>query len=98
MRPAGRRLSRSWDSIWCGCTSWRNSRSAWMQPRCQAIVTEGKTACGSLGTSLDDPTLRQIQAMMATLDPLGLPLALEVVSGEQADDPLYIPVLDRVLT
>ena len=56
-----------------------------------------RTACGSLGTSLDDPTLRQIKAMMATLDPLGLPLALEVVSGEQADDRLYIPTIDRVL-
>jgi len=41
--------------------------------------------------------LRQIKAMMATLDPLGLPLALEVVSGEQADDPLYVPIIDRVL-
>src|SRR5712692_609522 len=65
-------------------------------------MLEGKTcslrrAFTSLGTSLDDPTLRQIKAMMATLDPLGLPLALEVVSGEQADDPLYIPTIDRVL-
>jgi transposase len=50
------------------------------------------------GHSKDDPMLRQIKAMMATLDPLGLPLALEVVSGEQADDPLYIPMIDRVLT
>ncbi len=35
---------------------------------------------------------------MATLDPLGLPLALEVVSGEQAADRLYVPIIDRVLT
>src|SRR5713226_9721412 len=35
--------------------------------------------------------------MMATLDPLGLPLALDVVSGEQADDRLYVPTIDRVL-
>src|SRR5260221_13516005 len=35
--------------------------------------------------------------MMATLDPLGLPLALDVVSGEQADDRLYVPIIDRVL-
>src|ERR1700694_247182 len=97
MRSAGRRLSRSWDSIWCGCTRWRSNRSAWMPPRCQAIVREGKTACGSLDTSLDDPALRQIKAMMATLDPLGLPLALDVVSGEQADDRLYIPTIDQVL-
>jgi transposase len=35
--------------------------------------------------------------MMATVDPLALPLALEVVSGERADDPLYVPIIDRVL-
>jgi len=35
---------------------------------------------------------------MATLDPLGLPLAVDVVSGEQADDPLYVPTIDRVLS
>ena len=49
------------------------------------------------GHSKDDPTLRQIKAMMATLDPLGLPMGLEVVSGEQADDRLYVPMIDRVL-
>jgi transposase len=57
-----------------------------------------RTACGNSATSLDDPTLRQIKAMMATLDPLGLPLALDVVSGQQADDPLYVPIIDRVLS
>src|SRR5947199_3511319 len=58
----------------------------------------GEDSLWQFGHSKDDPTLRQIKAMMATLDPLGLPLALEVVSGEQADDPLYIPLIDRVLT
>src|SRR5438309_3657408 len=58
----------------------------------------GEDSLWQFGHSKDDPTLRQIKAMMATLDPLGLPLALEVVSGEQADDPLYIPMIDRVLT
>src|SRR5712691_7600456 len=58
----------------------------------------GEDSLWQFGHSKDDPTLRQIKAMMATLDPLGLPLALEVVSGEQADDPLYVPIIDRVLT
>ena len=40
--------------------------------------------------------LPQIKAMVATLDPLAMPLAVEVVSGEQADDGLYIPVIDKV--
>src|SRR2546426_6431472 len=46
----------------------------------------GKDSLWQFGHSKDDPTLRQIKAMMATLDPLALPLALEVVSGERADD------------
>jgi transposase len=57
----------------------------------------GEESLWQFGHSKDDPTLRQIKAMMATLDPLGLPLALEVVSGEQADDPLYVPIIERVL-
>ena len=34
--------------------------------------------------------------MLATLDPLGLPVATEVLSGEKADDPLYVPAIKRV--
>lgn len=48
------------------------------------------------GHSKDDPTLRQVKVMMAALDPLGLPMVTQVVSGEQADDRLYIPAVDRV--
>ena len=40
--------------------------------------------------------LPQIKVMLATLDPLSMPLAVEVVSGEKADDPLYIPVIKKV--
>ncbi len=48
------------------------------------------------GNSKDDPTLRQIKIMIASLDPLGFPLTTEVVSGERADDGLYVPAIDRV--
>jgi len=34
--------------------------------------------------------------MLATLDPLGLSVGIQVVSGEKADDPLYIPAIDQV--
>ena len=34
--------------------------------------------------------------MLATLDPLALPVATEVLSGEKADDPLYVPAIKRV--
>jgi transposase len=57
----------------------------------------GEGSLWQFGHSKDDPTLRQIKAMMATLDPLGLPVALDVVSGEQADDRLYVPTLERML-
>jgi transposase len=50
-----------------------------------------------LGHSKDHrPDLPQLKVMLATLDPLGLPLATEVLSGERADDPLYLPAIERV--
>lgn len=50
-----------------------------------------------LGHSKDHrPDLPQLKVMLATLDPLGLPLATEVVSGQRADDPLYQPAIERV--
>lgn len=49
------------------------------------------------GHSKDDPTLRQIKVMVGALDPLGLPLVTDVLSGEKADDPLYIPAVDRIV-
>lgn len=42
------------------------------------------------------PDLPQIKVMMASLDPLGLPVATQVVSGNRADDPLYIPAIEQV--
>src|SRR5216684_3761925 len=42
------------------------------------------------------PDLPQLKVMLATLDPLGLPLVTEVLSGERADDPLYLPAITRV--
>ena len=42
------------------------------------------------------PDLPQLKINVSTLDPLGLPLTATIVSGEKADDPLYIPEIDRV--
>jgi transposase len=42
------------------------------------------------------PDLPQVKVMLSTLDPLGMPLATEVLSGQRADDPLYIPAISRV--
>jgi transposase len=42
------------------------------------------------------PDLPQVKIMQAVLDPLAMPLATDIVSGERADDPLYIPCIERV--
>jgi transposase len=42
------------------------------------------------------PDLPQVKIALATLDPLGLPLATVVVPGNQGDDPLYRPLIKRV--
>ena len=57
----------------------------------------GEDSLFQFGHSKDDPGLRQVKVMLASLDPLGLPLATEVVAGNQADDPLYRPAIDQVL-
>src|SRR6266436_1855146 len=50
-----------------------------------------------LGHSKDHrPDLPQLKVMLATLDPLGMPLATEVLSGQRADDPLYLLAIARV--
>jgi len=42
------------------------------------------------------PDLPQLKVMQAVLDPLGMPLATDVVSGARADAPLYMPCMARV--
>jgi len=60
-----------------------------------ATVTEG--GLFQCGHSKDDrPDLPHVTVMQAVLDPLGMPLATDVVSGERADDPLYLPCIARV--
>lgn len=70
--------------------------------RCDMTTVSGyhQGVAGGLfqyGHSKDDPTLQQIKVMMASLDPLGLPLVSQVVPGNTADDVLYIPAVDQVL-
>ncbi|MGH2413467.1 MAG: IS1634 family transposase [Microcystaceae cyanobacterium] len=48
------------------------------------------------GHSKDDPSLPHLKLMLASLDPLGMPLATHVVSGERADDGLYLPLFEQV--
>ncbi len=43
------------------------------------------------------PDLAQFKAMLASLDPLGLPLACQVVPGNAADDGLYVPAYEAAV-
>jgi transposase len=53
---------------------------------------------GQCGHSKDDPARPQIKVMMGSLDPVGMPLAPDVLSGERADDGLDIPLMERSRT
>jgi transposase len=49
------------------------------------------------GQSTDHrPDLPQVKIMVSALEPLGRPVATDVVPGQRADAPLYIPAIARV--
>jgi transposase len=86
-----------------------NARSIEVYPlpqdvlRCDATTGSGDhkvTAEGlfQFGHSKDDPTRPQIKVMIGSLDPMGMPLATDVLSGERADDGLYLPIIERIRT
>src|SRR6266700_4585204 len=71
--------------------------------RCDASTVSGdhevtEERLLQFGDSKDDPTRPQIKVMMGSLDPLGMPLATDVLSGERADDGLYLPIIERIRT
>lgn len=76
-----------------------------LKPRCVRI--DSTTASGywevteeglfQRGHSKDGrPDQPQVKVVLSVLDPLGLPLTTQVVAGNRADDPLYIPAVDQV--
>src|SRR2546429_3305075 len=86
-----------------------NARSIEVYPlpqdviRCDATTVSGdhEVTAGGLfqfGHSKDDPTRPQIKVMIGSLDPLGMPLATDVLSGERANDGLYLPIIERIRT
>src|SRR3989454_1794091 len=71
--------------------------------RCDATTVSGdhevtEDGLVQFGHSKDDPARPQIKVMLGSLDPLGMPLATDVLSGERADDGLYIPIMERIRT
>lgn len=57
-------------------------------PAQHPLFQVGKTKAGTYDT--------QFKLMLGSLDPLGLPLAADVVVGNRADDPLYVPCYRRI--
>lgn len=50
------------------------------------------------GVSKDHrPDLRQFKEVLSTLDPVGIPLCSALVAGHCADDPLYVPLWQRMV-
>src|SRR5882724_2407813 len=71
--------------------------------RCDASTVSGdhevtEEGLFQFGHSKDDPTRPQMKVMLGALDPLGMPLATDVLSGERADDGLYLPIIERIRT
>ena len=60
-------------------------------------MTVTKGGLFQFGHSKDHrPDLPQLKINQSALDPLGIPLTTTIVSGEKADDPLYIPEIRKV--
>jgi transposase len=73
----------------------------------QRVCIDSTTAKGYVGVNEDGlfqcghskdkrPDLPQIKINLSVLDPLGMPLTTTVVSGDKADDLLYVPEIKRV--
>ncbi len=58
----------------------------------------GENGLFQFGKSKEHPELLCCKVMQTTLDPLGLPLTTQVVPGNQADDPLYVPAMRQAIT
>src|SRR5256712_2448535 len=66
-------------------------------PSASVYATVSAGGLFQCGPSKDErPDLPQVKVVPAVLDPLGMPLATDVVSGERADDPLSMPCIARV--
>lgn len=75
--------------------------------KAEVVRVDSSTASGYVSVTEDGlfqfghskdhrPDLPQVKVVQSVLDPLGMPVATQVVSGEQADDPLYIPAIRQV--
>jgi transposase len=62
----------------------------------KSYVTVTEEGLFQLGHSKEHrPDLPQLKINQSVLDPLGIPLTTTIVSGECADDPLYVPEIRK---
>jgi transposase len=59
-----------------------------------SVTEDGRCQCGHRKDHR--PDLPQVKVMLSALDPLGLPVATDVVPGPRADDPRSVPAMTRV--
>jgi len=96
------------DAVWCGCERALGRTVLRVYDLQRTRVRVDTTTASGYGQVTEDglfqfghskdqrPDLPQVKVLLATLDPLGLPLVTTVVSGEHADDPLYRPAIAQV--
>src|SRR5258708_20159777 len=96
-RSTGSALRPRSTSTSSGCTSCSRSGCEWI-----ARPPVGTGASATMGCSswakvrTTAPTCRSGSVMLSALDPLGLPLVTQVVAGNAADDPLYLPAINQL--
>jgi transposase len=96
------------DAAWAACEgAFNQSILRVYDLRPTTVRVDGTTASGywevtddglfQFGHSKDHrPDQPQVKVMLATLDPLGLPVAVDVLPVQRTDDRLYLPIIARV--
>ena len=96
------------DAGWAGFETQLNRQTLRVYDlKAEVVRVDSSTASGygsvtedglfQFGHSKDHrPDLPQVKVVQSVLDPFGMPVATQVVSGEKADDPLYIPAIRQV--
>jgi transposase len=96
------------DESWSACEGALNQhvlRIYDLQPACVRLDRPTANGHGTVredglfqfGPSKDHrPDLPQVKVMVSALEPLGMPVATDVIPGQRADDPLSVPASTRV--
>jgi transposase len=96
------------DDSWTACEQEMNTRSLRVYELKPEVVRSDTTTVSGYGCVDEEgllqfghskdhrPDLGQVKVATSTLDPLGMPLVTLPVSGEKADDPLYLPLIEQV--